>query len=216
MNSYKQENAQTPSPQEPWNKGKILGQKRPLKLKEIWGIRIRLELAGNSRELAMFNLAIDSKLRCCDLMSLRVRDIAHWKTVQSRALVVQQKTNRTVQFEITKDTRDALVDWIEKRGLTGSDFLFPGRSSTQTHLTTRQYARIVDTWVENIGLDTCDYGTHTMRRTKPTLIYRRTGNLRAVQLLLGHSKLDYLPSRTMSRYARPGRLSVAGRVRSGT
>ncbi len=186
MNSYKPENAQTPSPQEPWNKGKILGQKRPLKLKEIWGIRIRLELAGNDRELAMFNLAIDSKLRCCDLMSLRVRDIAHGKTIQSRALVVQQKTNRTVQFEITKDTRDSLVGWIEKRGLTGCDFLFPGRSSTQTHLTTRQYARIVDTWVESIGLDTCDYGTHTMRRTKPTLIYRRTGNLRAVQLLLRH------------------------------
>ena len=190
MHSYKPEQSQPPSIQEPWNKGKTLGQKRPLKLKEIWGIRIRLELEGNSRELAMFNLAIDSKLRGCDLMSIRVRDIAHGKTVQSRALVVQQKTNRTVQFEITKDTRNSLVSWIKKRGLTGGDFLFPGRSSAQTHLTTRQYARIVDRWVKSIGLDACDYGTHTMRRTKPTLIYRRTGNLRAVQLLLGHSKLD--------------------------
>ncbi|MEH6473546.1 MAG: tyrosine-type recombinase/integrase [Halopseudomonas sp.] len=190
MNNHRSEYSQSHSILGPWNKGKVLGQKRPLKLKEIWGIRIRLELFGKIRELAMFDLAIDSKLRGCDLMSLRVRDISHGKTVQSRALVVQQKTNRTVQFEITKDTRDSVERWIEERGLIGSDFLFPSRSNTQAHLTTRQYARIVDIWVESIGLDTCDYGTHTMRRTKPTLIYRRTGNLRAVQLLLGHSKLD--------------------------
>ncbi|SIQ99831.1 tyrosine-type recombinase/integrase [Marinobacterium stanieri] len=174
----------------PWNKGKLLGQKRPLKLKEIWGIRIRLELAGKTRDLAMFNLAIDSKLRGCDLMNLKVKDISHGTTIQSRAIIIQKKTGKPVQFEITKETRKSLRDWIGQKRLTSNDFLFPSRVVSNRPLTTRQYARIVDQWVTSVGLDVCDYGTHTMRRTKPTLIYRRTHDLRAVQLLLGHSKLD--------------------------
>ncbi|MBR9828900.1 MAG: tyrosine-type recombinase/integrase [Oceanospirillales bacterium] len=174
----------------PWNKGKLLGQKRPLKLKEIWGIRIRLELAGKTRDLAMFNLAIDSKLRGCDLMNLKVKDISHGTTIQSRAIIIQKKTGKPVQFEITKETRKSLRDWIGQKRLTSNDFLFPSRVVSNRPLTTRQYARIVDQWVKSVGLDVCDYGTHTMRRTKPTLIYRRTHDLRAVQLLLGHSKLD--------------------------
>ena len=174
----------------PWNKGKLLGQKRPLKLKEIWGIRIRLELSGQIRDLAMFNLAIDSKLRGCDLVGLRVKDISHGNTIQRRAIVVQKKTGRPVQFEITEETRKSLRVWIDEKGLGGNDFLFPSRISRGRPISTRQYARIVDKWVTSVGLDPCDYGTHTMRRTKPTLIYRRTHDLRAVQLLLGHSKLD--------------------------
>lgn len=174
----------------PWNKGKLLGQKRPLKLKEIWGIRIRLELAGKTRDLAMFNLAIDSKLRGCDLMNLKVKDISHGTTIQSRAIIIQKKTGKPVQFEITEETRKSLRDWISYKRLTSNDFLFPSRVVSNHPITTRQYARIVDQWVTSVGLDVCDYGTHTMRRTKPTLIYRRTHDLRAVQLLLGHSKLD--------------------------
>lgn len=174
----------------PWNKGKLVGQKAPLRLKDIWAIRVRLQLAERTRELAMFNLAIDSKLRACDLVRLRVTDICHGDRVSSRAVVMQQKTKRPVQFEITDATRESVSAWIDKQGLRSGDFLFPSRLHESPHLSTRQYARIVESWVCQIGLDPSAYGTHTMRRTKPTLIYRRTKNLRAVQLLLGHTKLE--------------------------
>jgi integrase len=175
---------------EPWNKGKLIGQKAPLKLKEIWAIRVRLELSQRTRDLALFNLAIDSKLRACDLVKLKVRDISHGDRVTSRAIVMQQKTGRPVQFEITEQTRKSVTDWIKFCDLKSENFLFPSRIHNSVHLSTRQYARIVNDWVEEIGLDSTNYGTHTMRRTKPTLIYRRTKNLRAVQLLLGHTKLE--------------------------
>ena len=175
---------------EPWNKGKLIGQKAPLKLKEIWAIRVRLELSQRTRDLALFNLAIDSKLRACDLVKLKVRDIAHGERVSSRAIVMQQKTGRPVQFEITEQTRKTITDWLKLAQLKSDDFLFPSRIHDSLHISTRQYARIVNDWVEEIGLDSTNYGTHTLRRTKPTLIYRRTKNLRAVQLLLGHTKLE--------------------------
>lgn len=174
----------------PWNKGKRIGQKPPLESKEIWAIRIRLELAHRTRELALFNLAIDSKLRGCDLVALRVRDIAQGSRIAPRAVVMQKKTHRPVQFEITETTRVAITDWISKAQLASDQYLFPSRLSKSPHLSTRQYARIVESWVESIGLDPAGYGTHSMRRTKATLIYRRTKNLRAVQLLLGHAKLE--------------------------
>jgi integrase len=174
----------------PWNKGRLIGQKTPLKLKEIWAIRIRLQLANKVRDLALFNLAIDSKLRGCDLVNLRVCDIAQGKSILPRAMVIQQKTHRPVQFEITEQTRQSLAAWIENAHLYPNQHLFPSRVTKSPHLSTRQYARIVTTWVESIGLDAASYGTHTMRRTKATLIYRRTKNLRAVQLLLGHTKLE--------------------------
>tara|TARA_R110001583_G_scaffold175527_1_gene330101 strand:+ start:1610 stop:2236 length:627 start_codon:yes stop_codon:yes gene_type:complete len=175
---------------EPWNKGKLVGQKRPLKLKEIWGIRIRLQIAENLRELALFNLAIDSKLRGCDLVNLRVRDIATGNEVSSRASIFQSKTGRPVQFEITDQTRDAVKNWITSRQLSLGDYVFPSAKVPGSHLSTRQYARIVNSWVASIDLDTGMYGTHTMRRTKVALIYKRTKNLRAVQLLLGHTNLE--------------------------
>jgi integrase len=176
--------------QVPWNKGKLIGQKSPLKLKEIWAIRIRLQMAKNTRELALFNLAIDSKLRGCDLVKLRISDVAQSNRVSSRAMIMQQKTHRPVQFEITEQTRDSLEAWINQAKLKSDQYLFPSRIHSSPHLSTRQYARIVEHWVKSIGLDPAAYGTHTMRRTKVTLIYRRTKNLRAVQLLLGHSKLE--------------------------
>ena len=175
---------------EPWNKGKLVGQKSPLRLRDIWAIRIRLQLRHRTRDLALFNLAIDSKLRACDLVKLRVRDIAHGACIARRAIVLQQKTQRPVQFEITDQTRVAVSDWISRASLQSDSFLFPSRLHDSPHLSTRQYARIVDSWIADIGLDATAYGTHTMRRTKATLIYRRTKNLRAVQLLLGHSNLE--------------------------
>jgi integrase len=174
----------------PWNKGKLVGQKAPLNVKEIWAIRIRLQLGNRTRELALFNLAIDSKLRSCDLVKLGVRDICHGNVVAARAIVMQQKTQRPVQFEITEQTRESLLAWIRAAGLRPDDYLFPSRIHGSPHLSTRQYARIVLGWIQEIGLDSSAYGTHTMRRTKASLIYRRTKNLRVVQLLLGHSKLE--------------------------
>lgn len=175
---------------EPWNKGKLTGQKAPLRLQDIWAIRVRLQLGKHPRDLALFNLAIDSKLRACDLMNLRVRDVSHGEHIAARAIILQQKTQRPVQFEITEPTRAALMNWIKVAGLRSEDHLFPSRIEGTTHLSTRQYARIVHKWVSEIGLDTTCYGTHTMRRTKPTLIYRRTKNLRAVQILLGHTRVE--------------------------
>lgn len=174
---------------EPWNKGKLVGQKSPLKLKDIWAIRIHLQLGKRIRDLALFNLAIDSKLRGCDLVDLRVRDIAHGNQIMPRAMVMQRKTQRPVQFELTELTREAVAAWIAKADLKAEQYLFPSRLRSSPHITTRQYARIVRYWVGSIGLDPASYGTHTMRRTKATLIYRRTKNLRAVQLLLGHTSL---------------------------
>lgn len=173
-----------------WNKGKLVGQKAPLKLRDIWAIRVRLEIADRKRELALFNMALDSKLRGCDLVQLRVRDIAHGDRIAARAIVMQQKTQRPVQFEITEPTRKSVFAWIRHAALKTEDYLFPSRLRLSPHLSTRQYARIVEAWVTQIGLDAGAYGTHTMRRTKASLIYRRTKNLRAVQLLLGHTKLE--------------------------
>jgi integrase len=175
---------------EPWNKGKIVGQKAPFKLKDIWALRVRFQMEHRVRELALFNLGIDSKLRGCDLVALKVRDVCHGDQVATRAIVLQHKTQCPVQFEITPATRDALQAWIKQAGLKSDDFIFPSRLHDSPHLGTRQYARILGHWVDELGLDRADYGTHSMRRTKATLIYRRTKNLRAVQLLLGHSKLE--------------------------
>ena len=174
----------------PWNKGKLIGQKPPLRLRELWAIRVRLQLSGTVRNLALFNLAIDSKLRGCDLVSLRVRDVSQGTVVLRRAIVLQRKTNRPVQFEITEQTRACLLAWSHLARLSLTDYLFPGGRSHDAHLSTRQYARIVHAWVRSIGLDPYNYGTHSMRRTKVALIYRQTKNLRAIQLLLGHTKLE--------------------------
>ena len=174
----------------PWNKGKLVGQKPPLKLKEIWAIRVRLEIEKNYRDLALFNLAIDSKLRASDLVRMRISDVSNGNRIASRAMVMQQKTQCPVQFEISKQTRECILDWIQFAGLRFTDYLFPSRVRWSPHLSTRQYARIVESWVDSIGLDPGTYGTHSLRRTKASLIYRRTKNLRAVQLLLGHTKLE--------------------------
>ncbi len=169
----------------PWNKGRLIGQKRPLKPKEVWAIRVRLQLQGRKRDLALFNLAIDSKLRGCDLVSLKVEDVCFAGRVRDRATVIQKKTGRPVQFEVTEQTRSSIRDWLSGGNLRSGQYLFPGRCRAEPHLSTRQYARIVHGWIESAGLDSSAYGTHSMRRTKAAQIYRKTGDLRAVQLLLG-------------------------------
>jgi integrase len=174
----------------PWNKGRLTGQKRPLRPREVWAIRVRLQLERRQRDLALFNLAIDSKLRGCDLVRLQVTDVCIGGRVQDRTTVIQRKTGRPVQFEITEQSRTAIRDWLADGARGGSQFLFPSRLHDRSHISTRQYARIVHRWVERAGLDGSAYGTHSMRRTKAAQIYKKTGNLRAVQLLLGHTKLE--------------------------
>jgi integrase len=179
---------QLPPVHVPWNKGKITGQKPPLKPREVWAIRVRLQIAGRVRDLALFNLAIDSKLRGCDLVRLRVEDVMQGGQVRLRALICQRKTGAPVQFEITEQTRAAVAAWVTSAKLQPRDWLFPSRIDHDEALTTRQYARLVDDWISEIGLSAKAYGTHSLRRTKASLIYRKTGNIRAVQLLLGHTK----------------------------
>jgi integrase len=166
------------------------GAKPPLKPKHIWGIRQQLKSSSRVRDLALFNCAIDAKLRGCDLVKLRVSDIAPGGVLRQRATVIQQKTGRPVPFEITDPTRDALSTWLAARGDQPNDWLFPSRSRRGEHISTRQYARLVGQWVAMIDLEPRAFGTHSLRRTKVALIYKNTGNLRACQLLLGHRKLE--------------------------
>jgi len=173
-----------------WNKGRIVGQKSPLLPMHVWAIRVRLEIADNHRDLALFNLAIDSKLRGCDLVTLKVVDVFAASQVKERASVIQSKTQKPVRFEITDGTRKSLARWMSEPLMIGSEFLWPGRFHERLHISTRQYARLVRDWVKSIGLEPSAYGTHSMRRTKVSQIYKKTGNLRAVQLLLGHTKMD--------------------------
>jgi len=175
---------------QPWNKGKLIGAKPPLRLKHIWAIRSRLHLAGRKRDLALFNLAIDSKLRGCDLVSLRLADIAPRGYAVERATIRQHKTGRPVRFELTEQTREAVDDYLKSVLIEAGGYLFPSRVHDGAHLSTRQYARLLRDWLEDIGLDPAIYGTHSLRRTKATMIYKRTGNLRAVQILLGHTRIE--------------------------
>ena len=173
-----------------WNKGRLVGQKRPLLPKQVWAIRTRLELAGNLRDLALFNVAIDSKLRGCDLVALKITDIVRDDRIRERVSVVQSKTHKPVQFELAENTRETVTNWINSPEMIGCQFMFPSRFHDRPHISTRQYGRLVREWVVSIGLEPSGYGTHSMRRTKVAEIYRKTGNLRAVQLLLGHTKVD--------------------------
>lgn len=173
-----------------WNKGRIVGQKRPLLPKHVWAIRVRLEIANKVRDLALFNLAIDSELRGCDLVTLKVADVFAAGQVKERASIIQGKTRKPVRFEITVGSRNSLADWLDDPMMIGSEYLWPGRFHERLHISTRQYARLVRDWGTSIGLEPSSYGTHLIRRTKVAQIYRKTGNLRAVQLLLGHTKMD--------------------------
>jgi len=173
-----------------WNAGKTVGTKRPLTQKQIWAVRFFLDREGRLRDRALFDLAIDSKLRGCDLVKIKVGDLVSGADIRTRAIVIQQKTGRPVQFELTADVRASLLAWLERRGGTIHDYAFPSRVDHAGHLSTRQYARLVDEWVDAVGLRRAEYGTHSLRRTKASMIYKATGNLRAIQILLGHTKIE--------------------------
>jgi integrase len=174
----------------PWNKGKLTGAKPPLRQKHVWAIRTKLQIDRRARDLALFNLALDSKLRGCDVVALKVEDIAPNGYCADRATVRQKKTGRPVRFELTEQTRQAVDEYIRTVSKKPGEFMFTASRERKHRMTTRQYARLLSEWVASIGLDPHLFGTHSLRRTKATLIYRRTGNLRAVQLLLGHTKIE--------------------------
>jgi site-specific recombinase XerC len=174
----------------PWNAGRRIGAKRALKPQQVWAIRFWMDHQQRVRDRALFDLAIDSKLRGCDLVRMKIGDIVRGGEVRSRALVVQKKTGRSVQFELMETARKSLQAWLERRGGALNDYVFPSRVDHAKPISTRQYARLVEEWVIGTGLRREDYGTHSLRRTKAALIYKQTGNLRAVQILLGHTKIE--------------------------
>ena len=173
-----------------WNAGRTVGAKRALKPKQIWETRLYLNQHRRVRDRALFDLAIDSKLRGCNLVQVKIGDLVSGGQIRTRAIVMQQKTGRPVQFELLPDVRASLLAWLDRRGGTIEDYVFPSRVDHNGHLSTRQYARLVDEWVTGVGLMRSEYCTHSLRRTKASIIYRATGNLRAVQILLGHSKIE--------------------------
>lgn len=174
----------------PWNAGQNVGAKRPLKPRDIWAIRFYLDEHRRLRDRARFDLAIDSKLRGCDLVKIKIGDITSGGSIRNRATGIQQKTGRPVQFEIMTEARRRLEAWLDHRRGDTADFAFPSRVDYLGHLSKRQYARLVDEWVSTVGLDRREYGTLSLRRTKASLIYKVTGNLRAVQILLGHTNIE--------------------------
>lgn len=174
----------------PWNAGQNVGPKRPLKPRDIWAIRLYLDEHKRLQDRALFDLVIDSKLRGCDLVKLKIGDPVSGGSIRNRCTVVQQKTGRPVQFEIMPEAHKSLTAWLDRRRGTIHDFVFPSRIDYLGHLSTRQYARLVDEWVSTVGLNRREYGTHSLHRTKAALIYKATGNLRAVQILLGHTNIE--------------------------
>jgi site-specific recombinase XerC len=173
-----------------WNAGRKVGAKRPLKPRQVWAIRFFLDQHRRVRDRALFNFAIDSKLRGCDVVKIKIGDLICGGQLRRRAIVIQSKTGRAVQFELMDDAHTSLLAWFERRGGTMDDYAFPSRINHANHMSTRQYARLVDEWVTGIGLRREEYGTHSLRRTKASIIYKATGNLRAVQILLGHRKIE--------------------------
>src|SRR6476660_8025588 len=156
-----------------WNKGKLIGPKPPLSPKHVWSIRTKLQVEDQTRELAMFNLAIYSKLRGCDVVALKVEDVAPNGYAVERATVRQKKTGQPIRFELTEQTRQAIDEYMKAAGREPGDFLFPSRRNHDRCITTWHYARLVSDWIASIGLDANRFGTHSLRRTKATLIYRR-------------------------------------------
>lgn len=173
-----------------WNSGRKPGAKRPLKPQQISAIRFLLDREKRVRDRALFDLAIDSKLRGCDLVKVRIGELVSGGRIRNRAIAIQQKTRKPVQFELLEPARASMLAWLERRGGSLNDYAFPSRIDHFDHLSTRQYARLVEEWVTGIGLRKEDYGTHSLRRTKESIIYKQTGNLRAVQILLGHTKIE--------------------------
>ncbi len=154
-----------------WNAGRLVGAKRALKPQQVWAIRFLLDREKRVRDRALFDLAIDSKLRGCDIVKIKIGELVSGGNVRSRAIVIQQKTGRPVQFELLEPARSTILAWLERRGGTLDDFAFPSRINHAAHISTRQHARLVDEWVAGVGLHAEDYGTHSLRGTKASIIY---------------------------------------------
>ena len=184
------ENCSPPNKRTPWNKGKLIGARPPLRPKHVWSIRTRLLWRGEYATSPCSTWPSIASFAAAMSWPIKVEDVAPNGYTMDRATVRQKKTGRPVKFELTDQTRQAIDDYLKAAGKKPGEFLFTGRRGFGQCMTTRQYARLLSEWIASIGLDPKLFGTHSLRRTKATLIYRRTGNLRAVQLLLGHTKIE--------------------------
>jgi integrase len=178
----------------PWNKGKLTGAKPPLRPKHVWSIRTKLQIEGRARDLAMFNLAIDSKLRGCDVVAMRVEDLAASGYTADRATVRQKKTGRPVRFELSEQTRQAVDDYLKAANKRPGEFLFTGRRSPATSITTRQYARLVSEWIGSVGRLPNWVAPHTLRHSFATHLLEQNIDIRVIQVLLGRA--TYCPRTT--------------------
>jgi integrase len=172
-----------------WNKGQTIGQKPPLTKKDIRAIGSKLKSAGYLRDLVLFHLAIDSSLGASDLVSLRLKDVAKSGEVFRSVTIGSTQTNHPVQFELSDATRDLIAAWSAEKKLKPGSYLFASRISDSPHISARQYARMVSDWVALIGLDPKDYSAQSLRRSKPMLIYSKTGDVSAAMMQLGHARL---------------------------
>ena len=172
-----------------WNKGQSIGQKPPLTKKEIRAINSKLKSANATRDLVLFNLAIDSSLGASDLVRLQLKDIAKKGEIASEVTIVSTQTNHDVQFEISAATRELLAQWVAEKNLKPANYLFASRINNSPHISARQYARMVADWISLIGLDSKNYSAQSLRRTKPMLIYGKTKDLGAAMMQLGHARL---------------------------
>lgn len=175
---------------EPWNKGKLIGPKPPLRPKHVWAIRTQTAVGTRDARSGVVQSGDRQQARGCDVVSVRVEDVAPRGLTLDRGTVRQKKTGRPVKFELTEQSREAIDAYLKATRRVPGQYLFPGRAGEEGHLTARQFSRLLKQWLTAVGLDPALYGTHSLRRTKAALVYKRTGDLRAVQLLLGHTKIE--------------------------
>jgi len=178
-------------PSDPWNKGKVVGRKPPLSPEQVQLMKMLLTQAGNIRDLALFSLAIDSALRGSDLVRLKVEDLYDGTDIREVANIRQKKTSKAVSFTMSTFTREALKELIESEEMGSQSFLFTSQHKGKGNpLSPAHLRRLMKGWLAQANINPDLYGSHSLRRSKIALIYKKTGNLRAAQLLLGHKSIE--------------------------
>jgi len=173
------------------NKGKVVGAKRAFTEAQIQGLRLALTTKGMVRDLALFETALSTMLRSGDLVRLKVSDVRDSLGQMKRSFTIRmEKTSKPVEVTISETAREAIEALIAHNGIDDQHYLFtaPTRPKGE-HMASVTYRKLVKDWCRLIHLDPAQYSTHSLRRTRPSIIYRRTGNLRSIQLLLGHSNI---------------------------
>lgn len=174
----------------PWNKNKSIGQKKPFTPRQIEMLKEFLGNAGKAKELALFSLGIDSMLRCSDLLKLTVQDVSDFRgKIKSTIQLRQKKTNQGHQVRIGKSAIAALDDLIRKEKKYEDDFLFTTERYPRKAMGRCYYTKLLKGWCKYLHLDARDYSTHSIRRTRASIVYKQTGNIEAVRQLLGQKSV---------------------------